>query len=230
MQQCSEHIAFQLPNEHTRVGYLLDAIQTSDAGLQAAIAMIATDDGPTGKRNNFEATAAYLLPYDPVAKKRIVTGKRDREASVSDVTADISAGFGSKPGLGKTGVHFRYYTKEEYSKLSNDQKGELKEWRANKGSKSGGKGPQKKNGKPFEGKKKSMVAAITKEMMKLMKPKANDDDEIDGIIAALQAPHAPETTSTAEPAAKKTRFETTQVSTSALKSILRRARNGKEEE
>jgi hypothetical protein len=85
MQQCSEHVAFELPNEHTRVGYLLDAIQTSDTGLQAAIAMIATDDGPNGKRNDFEATAAYLLPYDPVAMKRNITGKRgEREASISN--------------------------------------------------------------------------------------------------------------------------------------------------
>ena len=49
MQQCSQHVAYQLPNEHTRVGFLLDAIQTSDAGLQAAMAQIKTDDGPNGK-------------------------------------------------------------------------------------------------------------------------------------------------------------------------------------
>jgi len=69
MQQCATHVAFQLLNEHTRVGYLLDAIKTTDAGLQAAIAQIQTDDGVNGKQNNFEATAAYLLPYDPVTKK-----------------------------------------------------------------------------------------------------------------------------------------------------------------
>ena len=34
------------------------------------MASIKTDNGLEGMRNNFEATAAHLLPYDPVAKKR----------------------------------------------------------------------------------------------------------------------------------------------------------------
>ena len=38
MQQCAEHIAYQLPNEHTRVGYLLEGIQCPHLGLQAAMA------------------------------------------------------------------------------------------------------------------------------------------------------------------------------------------------
>jgi hypothetical protein len=146
MQQCAEHVAFQLPNEHTRVGYLLDAIQTSDAGLQAAIANIGTDDGPNGKRNNFEASASYLLPYDPVAKKR--SNKRDHDATIGDATADVAATFGDKPGIGKSGVHLRYYEPEEYKKLNKEQKQELREWRDNnpgKGKEKGqGKGPSKR--------------------------------------------------------------------------------------
>ena len=38
MQQCAEHIAYQLPNELTRVGYLLEGIQCPNPGLQAAMA------------------------------------------------------------------------------------------------------------------------------------------------------------------------------------------------
>jgi hypothetical protein len=37
MQTAAEHITYQLPNKHSRVGYLLGAIQSSDAGLQAAM-------------------------------------------------------------------------------------------------------------------------------------------------------------------------------------------------
>ena len=70
MQASAEHVQYQLPNEHSRVGFLLEAIQCSDPGLQAAMASIKTDNGPEGMRNNFETTAAHLLPYDPVAKKR----------------------------------------------------------------------------------------------------------------------------------------------------------------
>ena len=69
MLACAEHVQYQLPNEHSRVGFLLDAIQFADAGLQAAMACIKTDNGPDGMQNHFEPAAAHLLPYGPVAKK-----------------------------------------------------------------------------------------------------------------------------------------------------------------
>jgi hypothetical protein len=62
MQACAEYVQYQLPNEHSRVGFLLDAIENSDAGLQAAMASIRTDDGADGKRNNFQDAASHLLP------------------------------------------------------------------------------------------------------------------------------------------------------------------------
>jgi hypothetical protein len=234
MHQCSQHVDFQLPNEHTRVGYLLDAIQTSDAGLQAAIAQIKTDDNPTGKRNSFESTASYLLPYDPVARKRQLTGKRDHDATISDVSVEVSAGFGSKPGIGKSGVHLRYHTKAEYSKLSSDQKLDLKEWREKNGNKESGK--RKKDGKSVDSKNskkhsKSMVAAVSKEIAKLLQKKTdneNDDEDVNAIIMSLQT----QPTQTPSETTKKARFEeraTTQVSTSALKSIIKRVRNKKDE-
>ena len=76
MQQCAEHVEYQLPNSHTRVSYLLGGIQCSDAGLQAAMASVRTDDGPQGMRNDFESAAAHLLPYDPVAKKHAASGDK----------------------------------------------------------------------------------------------------------------------------------------------------------
>jgi hypothetical protein len=50
MRQCVEHITFQLPNERTRVAYLLDAIQCNDPGLQAAMAQVCTDTDPDDGR------------------------------------------------------------------------------------------------------------------------------------------------------------------------------------
>ena len=70
MQTIAEHVQYQLPNEYSRVGFLLEAIQCSDPALQAAMASIKTGNGLEGMRNNFEATAAHLLPYDPVVKNR----------------------------------------------------------------------------------------------------------------------------------------------------------------
>ena len=67
---CAKHIQYQLPNEHSRVGFLIDAIQCADAGLQAAMASVKTDNGPNGLRSNFARAVSHLLPYDPVAKKQ----------------------------------------------------------------------------------------------------------------------------------------------------------------
>ena len=45
MQASAEHVQYQLPNEHSRVEFLLEAIQCSEVGLQAALASIKTDNG-----------------------------------------------------------------------------------------------------------------------------------------------------------------------------------------
>lgn len=135
MTQCAEHVTFQLPNSFTRVTYLLDALQMSDAGLNAAMALVRADDvPPNGKMHNFEATASYLLPYDPVAKKRTTQGTKRGAVAISDTTVDtevdVSAATGSKkPAIGKTGVEFRFYKTAEYKQLSKAQQDELREHR-----------------------------------------------------------------------------------------------------
>ena len=115
IRQCAEHIAYQLPNEHTRVGYLLEGIQCPDPGLQAAMASVQTDDGANGMRSDFERAGARLLPYDPVVQKRSA-GMKQPAANISDTqgtdNANASAtkisGTAVKDGkvsIGKTGVH-----------------------------------------------------------------------------------------------------------------------------
>ncbi len=239
MEQCAQHVAFQLPNDHTRVGFLLDGIQSSDAGLNAAIAQIKADDGPNGKRSDFEATASFLLPYDPVAKKRQSSSKRDHDSFVSDVTGNVSSSFGNKPGIGKSGVHLRYHTPEEYKTLNGEQKIELKEWRKTNGTdqkKSGKKGKDNKSTSPKkQNGNKRMISAIQKEVAKLLKSKDKDEDDndLDGIIMSLQSNTASANANNNEQSAKKARFvedSTTKVSTSALKSIIRRARNSTDQQ
>ncbi len=136
MHAASEHVTYQLPNEHSRVGFLLSTMHNGDAGLQAAMASIKTDQSATGMRNDFEAAASHLLPYDPVQKKRTdrTGGKRD-SADISDITGDIAnvSAFGGKKGIGKSGVHLRYHSPDEYKKLSVDKKDKLREWRAKTG-------------------------------------------------------------------------------------------------
>jgi hypothetical protein len=195
MQAAAEHITYQLPNEHSRVGYLLDAIQSSDAGLQAAMASIKTDQDPDGLRNNFESAATHLLPYDPVQRKRSdhAGGKRGA-ADISDVTheeADISA-FGAKKGIGKTGVHLRYHPSSEYQKLTSEQKDELREWRETTG---GGKKKGKHNNS--DGKQnrnvrfnsdKAIAAAVEKKVQQRLKAEEKtktQGDEAEAYIMSI---------------------------------------------
>ena len=132
MSACAEHIQYQLPNEHSRVGFLINAIQCADAGLQAAMASAKTDNSPNGLRNNFERAVSHLLPYDPVAKKR-ATGIKRGSALISLTEAHEGpnitiAANDSKPSIGKTGVHLHYHKHHEYMKLTHDQRRELSEW------------------------------------------------------------------------------------------------------
>jgi hypothetical protein len=138
MTQCAEYVSFQLPNEQTRVTYLMDAIECNDAPLQAAMALVRNDNGTTGKMNDFEATASFLLPHCPVAKKRTSGSKREI-ANISDLhvhddqkparPTHTRGGRSPKKGIGKSGVHFRFHNTDEYRKLSPDQKDELREHR-----------------------------------------------------------------------------------------------------
>ena len=105
MQAAANHVTYQLPNDHSRVGYVLDNILCNDTGLQAAMASVRTDT--LGLRNNFEAMATHLLPYDPVQKKRASAGDKRSSAEILDTTGEevnVSS-FGTKKGIGKTGVH-----------------------------------------------------------------------------------------------------------------------------
>ena len=75
MEQCAQHVDYQLPNEHSRVGYLLTGIENNDPGLQAAMAAVRTNKDPGGMQNDFEACVAHIVPYCPVAKKKTAGAK-----------------------------------------------------------------------------------------------------------------------------------------------------------
>lgn len=196
MSQCADHVAFQLPNELTRVTYLLDAIECNDAPLQAAMALVRNDSGPQGKLHDFEATASFLLPHDPVAKKRNLAGKRPI-ADISDATASDQSGK-PKSGLGRTGVPLRFHTKDEYNELSSEQKEELREHRDNREKKGKGRHLDKKtNFKPNKSKtnkpdSKRLKTLISEAVAKQIVASAteqtaavNDDDQMRAYIMSV---------------------------------------------
>ena len=60
------------------------------------------------KLNNFELTAACLLPCDPVAKRKTSKVGSDSHASIAEGSAEISSNPTSgKPSIEKIGVHLR---------------------------------------------------------------------------------------------------------------------------
>ena len=187
MQASAEHVQYQLPNEHSREGFLLEAIQCSDAGLQAAVASVKTENGPQDMRNNFEATAAHLLPYDPVAKKRS-SGQKRNSTQISSVV-ETSNATTKKPSIGITGVHLCYYKTAEYKALNQEQKDELREWRANNNiSKAGAKKAKKEvPKKPNPSMKKQVASLVEAELKKTVQFDDQDNDEEKYMVSMVEA-------------------------------------------
>jgi hypothetical protein len=233
---CAEHVAYQLPNEHSRVGYLLDGIQNNDPGLQAAMANVRSSKGPGEMRGSFEQTVAHILPYDPVAKKRTAGTKRG-PGEISDVTGETKdanvSSFGSKSGRGpKTGVHLRYHKYSEFNELSQAEREELTEWRQTKeGKTKTGKDRAKKSVKFTE---KSISAVIDKRVnakLKAEKDTTAKQDETEAlIVSCLQ-----KMISGGEVAVPKKTVATASATKAAntknlLKTIIGRAKNPSKEE
>ena len=107
LQRCEEHVNCQLPDERSRVQYLLDNIQVEDSNVKAALSSIRMDDTANGMRNNFEAAVAFLLPTDPVEKKKSRGNKRPVVEVAAIDTGEKALG-SHKLARGKTGVEFRY--------------------------------------------------------------------------------------------------------------------------
>lgn len=134
LEEAALHVQFQLPNEHTRVGYLLDNIINSDPDLRAALASIRAN--VNGMRENFESAVAFMLPVCPYAKHSKKTNPNT--AVISDATL---LGKGSS----KSGVDFRWHTKEEYQKLNKEQRDELFKWQRTKQGKAAMKAGRNNN-------------------------------------------------------------------------------------
>jgi hypothetical protein len=141
LQRCADHVAVELPNERTRVGYLLDNIDSNDKDVTAALSHIRLDDttdpvtgNPIGMRNDFEGAVAFLLPHDPVKKKR--GGKRPSaqiSAAALNKAGDGKKSVKFKPTYGKTGVELRYYKLKEWKQLTKEQQLEVQEHRKKNG-------------------------------------------------------------------------------------------------
>jgi hypothetical protein len=146
MTECAEHIPVDVPNEQTRVTYLIDSLRTVDPTVLAAIAAIRQEKAD--KQVHFENAFSYLVPVNPVtARTAKKTGKVSFGAKVSTATGKNAGGLGGgnpKPGKGISGVDLCYHHHKEFHALTKEQKDKLCEWtKANGGKKTlkGGKKP-----------------------------------------------------------------------------------------
>ena len=146
-------------SDHEFVG-LANCLQDGTE-LQAAIAMARQDDSPEGMMNDFEAVAAYIIPRDPVVKRK--TTSRKYSADVSTATTEASPKK-RKSGTGLTGVELRFHTTDEYSKLTKDQKAELYQWRQTAEGKEAIKNEPKRQKQ--EAQQKKIAAAVAKALKK----------------------------------------------------------------
>jgi hypothetical protein len=188
LQRCAENIPHQLPNERTRVIHLLDAIQTTDASLQAALANIRSTDTPEGMMNNFEDASAYLLQFDPVAKNRKQGGLgRQQQISAQNQDDDEETEFKMKPNKGSSGVEFRYYNEDEYNALTNKQKFELKAHRQSKRKPTGDESKTKKKQKANRKAKlfKEQIISCLKQLDDDSAKKSEEKDEVRDYILSV---------------------------------------------
>ena len=165
---CAQHVSYQLPDEETRVRHLLNAMTSADPGLLSAVAFAKTSDE---HQNDFEKTAACLLPCCPVAAKRAkATGNKRGHSDISALTADISA-MDLKPRVGETGVELRWYKHDEWRKLTQAQRDELIKYR-NNGLITKPKGSNKASRKENQARKKKFKRAVSSAVAKRLKREA----------------------------------------------------------
>ena len=123
MKSALEHVSYQLPNQSTRVRFLLDTIKCTDSLLMARIANIQCDQDPKEKLYDFEKAIAFLLLACPVALRIARRG----DSIVDNKATEISA-MTLKEGVGRTGVKLRWYPRKSFAALSEEQKDKLRKF------------------------------------------------------------------------------------------------------
>ena len=195
LEEAKNHVDFQLPTAHTRVGYMLDNITNDDADLRAAIANIRQNVNDT--RSDFENAVAVLLPVDPFLKKKIARDTaRSNTGSIADTSATATTT--NKSGkIGTTGVKLQFHTDEMYKKLTKEQKQELHDWRATaEGTRFSANEKKKRKNKSSSHTDKSLRSAIRAALAHERKKQKESDDDIETLAQVIATAAAKSTAST----------------------------------
>ncbi len=193
MKEAAQSVQYQLPNEHTRVGYILSAIESDDPSLHAAMAAV---DGDDALRSDFELAAGKLIPKDPYARNQAQKESKSVSFNISGLDGGKTKDSGSKNGRGKkTGVDLCWHDFDEYAALTQDEKKELAAWRKTPEGKKATEGASKKfqsdkkrkTNKKRGGQDKKLKAQVASLQKALDEKKSKEDDDakITQIAAAL---------------------------------------------
>jgi hypothetical protein len=170
MVRANEHVAYEVPNERTRVSRLLRSVQ---AGHLASIAAAKTTiEATPAKRDDFEEAADFLILNAPTIKSG------NNAQRISGLIHDDDG-----PNLDHVKVDDRFYTPKEYKDLSQDQKHKLKLLRAERGTnasqggKRGNSGQSNKHKKKFKKMQKDNKAM--KQRIAALESKLTSDDDSD---------------------------------------------------
>ena len=183
LQEAALHVDFQLPSEHSRVGFLLDNITSADPDLRAALASIRANTNNI--RDNFEEAVKFMLPVCSYTKHKNNQKNKRRHAEILDTRLKGKAD-------SKTGVDLRWHTADEYRKLSKDQKHEIWLWQKTKeGQEARNKSS---NGKMSKYKMRAHIKSLEKRLKKQDSDETEDEpknkaiptiSEISAVLAAV---------------------------------------------
>jgi hypothetical protein len=203
LETSAAHVGQQLPNNRTRVTYVMDSIQgCNDYAVHARIENIEGDDSITGKRNNFEAAVTHLLPADPVMENNNKNCRSNNRTVISAATI--------QSGKGKFGADLRWHPLKEHKSLNDAQRDELKSWRnsndgkasiaaskkqyLDKKNKSGGGGSSSGNKRQQHGnnndprvKFKKMIASVVTDTLQSQAKQQDEEAQINAITANLMS-------------------------------------------
>lgn len=126
MVRASQNITYALPEGRTRVSRLLASLATTEPNIVSAKTQILSNAILMG---SFEDAAELLLLVNPKRSHEPRTGHRISAVNTGDRKRK-SGNRDKNCERGRSGVSLRYHKVHEYKKLSEEQKQELKEWRA----------------------------------------------------------------------------------------------------
>ena len=108
--RASQHIIYTPPDEATRVKRLIKSIVSSDMTVITAITAIKADKA---RRNDFDEASDFLVTISPYQKNL-----ETESHNISALTTNT----------GRSGVKLRYYKRDSFGRLSNEQKQEFMSW------------------------------------------------------------------------------------------------------